>query len=169
MFWRLPAPPRRNAQLIDLLEEAPADAPFRPAHDTEAWLAALSSASGKALAEARGARERGVGAAYRRTRRDGAGQKVVRVEARFDGLAGCLRTPAGGSSRQALFIVEGGQVRLRALSAREAARLMGLSDAYRLPKGATAAHHLLGDGVAPPVVRFLSEHLLEPLAEAPSA
>jgi DNA (cytosine-5)-methyltransferase 1 len=169
VFWRLPSPPSRNTQLIDLLEMAPADAPFRPAQDTAAWMAKLSSASRRALAEARGASARGVGAAYRRTRRDAAGQKVVRVEARFDGLAGCLRTPAGGSSRQALFIVEDGGVRLRALSAREAARLMGLSDAYRLPRGATAAHHLLGDGVVPPVVRFLSENLLEPLAMAPTA
>ena len=41
---------------------------------------------------------------------------------------------------------------------------MGLPDDYRLPARYNAAYHLLGDGVAAPVVRFLSEHLLTPLA-----
>jgi DNA (cytosine-5)-methyltransferase 1 len=52
------------------------------------------------------------------------------------------------------------------LSPREAARLMGLPEAYVLPARATDAFHLLGDGVAPPVVRFLSESLLLPLVGA---
>ncbi len=165
-FWRLPAPPRRNASLLDVLEQAPADAPFKLRADVKAWLAALSPASRRDLATARASGKSAVGAAFRRTRPDAQGRKFVQLEARFDGLAGCLRTPAGGSSRQSLLIVEKGEVRLRQLSAREAARLMGLGEDYLLPQGATAAHHLLGDGVAAPVVRFLSEHLLEPLARA---
>ena len=55
-------------------------------------------------------------------------------------------------------------VRSRLISPREAARLMGLPDDYPLPASQTAALHLLGDGVASPVVRWLSEHLLAPLA-----
>ena len=46
------------------------------------------------------------------------------------------------------------------MNLREAARLMGLPDAYALPARATEAFHLVGDGVAPPVVRFLSGRLL---------
>ncbi len=54
-------------------------------------------------------------------------------------------------------VVEGGRVRSRLLSAREAARLMGLPDSYVLP----ASHHatpcmVAGDGVAVPVVRWLA-------------
>jgi DNA (cytosine-5)-methyltransferase 1 len=60
-------------------------------------------------------------------------------------------------------VVEDGQVRVRLLSAREAARLMGLPDDYRLPPRATAALHLAGDGVAAPVVRHLAAHVLEPM------
>ncbi len=90
----------------------------------------------------------------------------MQAEARFDGLAGCLRTPAGGSSRQFLIEVDGEATRTRFLSPREAARLMGLPDTFRLPARATDALHLIGDGVAPPVVRFLSEHLLLPLLDA---
>jgi DNA (cytosine-5)-methyltransferase 1 len=88
---------------------------------------------------------------------------VQRAEARFDGLAGCLRTPGGGSSRQFLLVVEGDDLRARQLTAREGARLMGLADSYRLPQGPTAAFHVIGDGVAPPAVRHLAVQLLEPL------
>jgi DNA (cytosine-5)-methyltransferase 1 len=105
---------------------------------------------------------RQVAALYRRTR---AG--VQRAELRFDGLAGCLRTPGGGSSRQFLVIVEAGTVRTRVISPREGARLMGLPDDYRLPRRAGAALHLVGDGVAAPVVRRLAEGLLQPLALEP--
>ena len=84
---------------------------------------------------------------------------------RFDGLAGCLRTPRGGSSRQTVVVVDDGRVRSRLLSPREAARLMGLPDSYRLPHPTTAALHVAGDGVAVPVVRWLAQGLLEPLLE----
>ena len=62
-----------------------------------------------------------------------------------------------------MVVVEDGQVRARLLTAREAARLMGLPDDYRLPRGTTAALHLAGDGVVAPVVRHLAAHVLEPL------
>lgn len=91
---------------------------------------------------------------------------MQRAEVRFDGLAGCLRTPAGGSSRQMLLIVEGEKVRSRLLTAREGARLMGLPDDYPMPASESRALHLVGDGVVAPVVGWLSTHLLEPLARA---
>ena len=105
---------------------------------------------------------RAVGAVYRRMRLED-GHKVQRAEVRFDGLAGCLRTPRGGSSRQVIAVVEDGQARTRLLTAREAARLMGLPEGYRLPKATTSALHVAGDGVAVPVVRWLAQELLEPL------
>ena len=80
-------------------------------------------------------------------------------------MAGCLRTPAGGSSKQLLLVTENGRARLRAVMAREAARLMGLPDTYALPKAATGALLVAGDGVAVPVVRWLARELLEPLLE----
>ena len=108
-----------------------------------------------------------MGALFRRVRIE-AGVKRQRAEVRFDGVAGCLRTPRGGSSRQTVVIIESGVVRTRLISAREGARLMGLPDDFRLPKGATAGLKVVGDGVAAPVVRFLARHLLEPLlAQAP--
>ena len=79
-------------------------------------------------------------------------------------MAGCLRTPSGGSSRQVILVVEGRRIRSRLISARETARLMGLKDSYVLPRQYSDAYHLTGDGVAAPVVRHLAEHVFEPLA-----
>ena len=60
-------------------------------------------------------------------------------------------------------------VRSRLITPREGARLMGLPESYRLPARDTAAMHVIGDGVAVPVVRWLAERLLTPLAEAGAA
>jgi len=107
-----------------------------------------------------------VGGVYKRTRVDEEGQRAQRAEIRFDDIAGCLRTPVGGSSRQSVLIVNGDTVRSRLLAPREAARLMGLPETYELPENYNEAYHLVGDGVAVPVVRFLAAHILEPLLVA---
>jgi DNA (cytosine-5)-methyltransferase 1 len=73
---------------------------------------------------------------------------VQRAEVRFDDVSGCLRTPAGGSSRQVIVVIDGAKVRSRLISARETARLMGLDDDYKLPRSYNEAYHLTGDGVA---------------------
>lgn len=163
-WWRLPAPPLRNHALADILE--PEDrVRWRADAATQRLLEQMSprqSAQIDALLKRGEAR---VGAAFRRVRVED-GVKVQRVEARFDGLAGCLRTPAGGSSKQILLAVGAGRVRSRLMTAREAARLMGAPDSYPLPAGETAGLHLVGDAVAPPVVRWLAERLLKPMAEA---
>jgi DNA (cytosine-5)-methyltransferase 1 len=160
-WWRLAAPPPRNQDFAAVLE--PDDAiDWLPDDRTERLLGFAGGPSLLRLQAARASRERRVGAAYRRVRVE-AGVRVQRLEVRFDGLAGCLRTPAGGSSRQFVIVAEDGRVRVRLLTAREAARLMGLPDDYRLPSPQTAALKLCGDGVAVPVVRALADGLLEAL------
>jgi DNA (cytosine-5)-methyltransferase 1 len=157
-WWGLDAPPARNTDLAALLE--PDDQlSWRTDEATQALLDLMAPAH-RASVEARLASgERAVGAVFRRMR---GGEQ--RAEVRFDGLAGCLRTPRGGSSRQTLLVIDQGRVRSRLLGPREGARLMGLPDAYRLPRSATAGLHVIGDGVAAPVVRWLAEGLLAPLA-----
>jgi len=166
VWWRLDAPPKRNTRLADVLDDASAewDAPEKTAK-LIAQMSPLQRARLDALQQS-GRPE--VGAVFRRIRIEH-GERVQRAEARFDGVAGCLRTPAGGSSRQILLFVEGDQVRSRLLSPREAARLMGAPDHYPLPPGQTAALHLFGDAVCVPVVRWLSQNLLAPLAGAAAA
>ena len=107
--------------------------------------------------------ERIVGTVYKRGRPDATGTTVQRAEARFDGIAGCLRTPGGGSSRQTLIVIEKSRTRTRLITVREAARLMGLPENYKLPKRYNEAYRLLGDGVAVPVVEALNSELLLPI------
>jgi DNA (cytosine-5)-methyltransferase 1 len=110
--------------------------------------------------------KRMVGGYYKRMR-DEAGGRIQRVEVRFDDVAGCLRMASGGgSSIQPIMVVDGDTVRTRRLSTREAARLMGLPDSYRLPGDYLQAYDLMGDGVAVPAVRHLAEHILEPVLQA---
>jgi DNA (cytosine-5)-methyltransferase 1 len=165
VWWRLPPPGVRPVELADFIEDEDAGAHWRTAEQTARLLALMSPVNLAKIEQARRAGGRSVGALYRRTRSDGAGGKIQRAEVRFD-LAGCLRTPGGGSSRQTLLVVEDGRVRSRLMTARETARLMGLPDSYRLPAGYSAACHLTGDGVAVPVVRHLARHLFEPLLAA---
>src|SRR5439155_2679056 len=106
-----------------------------------------------------------VGTIYKRTRPGDDGVRKQRAEVRFDQVAGCLRTPVGGSSRQSIVVVDGRTVRSRLLSPRGAARLMGVPESYPLPENYNEAYHLFGDGVAVPVVSWLEKHLLRPLAE----
>lgn len=162
IWWRLPAPPLRNTRLADVIDDDPATSWNSDAHTGEiiAMMSPLQRA--KLVAEqTRGAPS--VGALFKRVRIEN-GEKRQRAEVRFDGLAGCLRTPSGGSSRQTLLFVDGQRVRSRLMTAREGARLMGLPDDYPLPASQSKGLHLVGDGVAAPVVRWLSTHLLEPLA-----
>ncbi|KAF0179913.1 MAG: DNA (cytosine-5-)-methyltransferase [Alphaproteobacteria bacterium] len=162
IWWRLPAPPLRNTHLADLVEDEPSTQWHSDAQTGE--LIAMMSPLQRAKVVAEQARDApAVGALFKRVRIEN-GEKRQRAEVRFDGLAGCLRTPAGGSSRQTLLFVDGQRVRSRLMTAREGARLMGLPDEYPLPESQSKGLHLVGDGVAAPVVRWLSAHLLEPLA-----
>ncbi|MEO1110564.1 MAG: DNA cytosine methyltransferase [Pseudomonadota bacterium] len=159
IWWNLPTPPRRAETFADVIEENPDSVDWHTQTETAKLLESMTPVN---LAKVEAAKRAGrlmVGGVYKRTR---AG--IVRAEVRFDDVAGCLRTPAGGSSRQTIMVVDGNVVRSRLISSRETARLMGLPDSYKLPKAYNEAYHLTGDGVAVPAVRWLARHLLEPLA-----
>ena len=164
--WRPLRADRRNTTVADLLED-PAAVRWHAPMLTERLLSQLSPLQRHRLALERAAGVPRIGMAFRRTRIE-QGARVQRAEVRFDGIAGCLRTPGGGSSRQFVVEVCGAGTRSRPLSAREGARLMGLADSYRLPAAETAALKVIGDGVAVPVVRALAEQLLDRLLPASS-
>lgn len=169
LWWNPPAPPARKATFADLIEDEPEGVQWHSASETAKLLKMMSDVNREKVVEAQKSGERMVGTIYKRTRRDEVGRKVQRAEIRFDDLAGCLRTPAGGSSRQVIMIVDGKSVRSRLISPRETARLMGLPDNYDLPTNYNEAYHLTGDGVAVPVVRHLARHIFEPLLAALSS
>lgn len=137
---------------------------WRPAAETKRLLEQMTADKQTRIADALARGETVIATVFRRTRPDGDGGRAVRAEPRFDGVAGCLRTPAGGSSRQILLIGDAQGLRSRLLTPRETARLMGLGDRYALPERANEAYRLTGDGVVVPAVRFLSERALLPLA-----
>jgi DNA (cytosine-5)-methyltransferase 1 len=163
LWWRLTAPRHAPLTLAQALEHDPADAPWRSDEQTARLISLMSPVHRAKLDQAKASGRRRVGAVYRRTRSLPDGQRLQRAEVRFDDVAGCLRTPGGGSSRQMILVVEDEAVRSRLLSARETARLMGLPDSYRLPRSYTDAYHVTGDGVVVPVVDHLARGLLEPL------
>lgn len=151
IWWKLPVLPGRSAQLADLIEEAPTSVSWHHPDETAKLLNLMNERHRAKVKEMRRLERRVVGTVYRRTRTDS------------NGVAGCLRTPSGGSSRQLVLEVEGERTRSRLMSSRETARLMGLPDSYVLPDNYNEACHLTGDGVAVPVVRFLAKEILEPV------
>lgn len=167
LWWNVPTPGHRVSTFADEIEEHPTSVAWHTPAETERLLAKMSPLNKAKVTAAIRAGRRMVGGVYNRTRLDEKGVKVQRAEVRFDDVSGCLRTPAGGSSRQVILVIDGKKVRSRLISARETARLMGLPDDYKLPKNYNEAYHLTGDGVVVDVVRHLGQHIFEPLlAEA---
>lgn len=166
LWWKMPVPAPRTSVFADLIEEQPTAVRWHTADETHKLLAMMAPLHLEKVEQAKKAGRRMVGAIYRRTRPDGLGGRGVRAEVRFDDIAGCLRTPSGGSSRQIIMLVDGNRIRTRLLSPREAARLMGLPDSYSLPQNYNEAYHLAGDGLAVPAVRYIAAHILEPLLAA---
>lgn len=164
VWWRVPEPPCRGTILSDLVEDEPAGVDWHSEAQTQYLVSLMTPVNRAKVEKALASGQRRVGGVYRRTR-----QGVQRAEVRLDDVAGCLRTPSGGSSRLTLLITENGTVRSRLLSPREGARLMGLPDDYVLPENYNAAYHLVGDGVVVDVVAHLTRHLLEPVLEARNA
>lgn len=161
IWWRLPLPKTMPSSLEELIDVEPEGVRWHTPVETRRLISMMSERNLKKLEQMQASARRRVGTVYKRTR-----QGIQRAELRCDGIAGCLRTPAGGSSRQLIVEVQGNQVRSRLLSPREAARLMGLSPEYILPDNYNDAYHLAGDGVAVPVVRHLAASILEPVLEA---
>jgi DNA (cytosine-5)-methyltransferase 1 len=154
LWWpKLPEPPPRTIALKDCFNETGGGwiEMTREDFGPPSWAEVEKMAAGEVK----------LGTTFRRTRKHG-----PVWETRFDGVAGCLRVATAGSSRASWLVVDGQSrrhVRRRFMTPREAAKLMGLPESFRLPTTANDALTCVGDGVAVPVVRYLAEHLIEPL------
>lgn len=160
-WWSFPAPERAVARLEDIIESEPVGVAWHSEAQTQKILGMMTELNRRKVLEAQAFNCLRVGTVYKRTRLG-----VQRAEVRFDGIAGCLRTPSGGSSRQTIMVVNGQSIQTRLISPREAARLMGLPETYVLPSRYNDAYHLAGDGVAVPVVAHIEHHLLAPVLAA---
>lgn len=96
-----------------------------------------------------------------RRRRDGR----QRAEVRDDDLSGCLRTAVGGSGKQFLIRAGRGAIKMRAMTAREYARLQGVPDEYPITVTGVQALTGFGDAVCIPAISWIAEHVLNPLTE----
>ncbi|MES2316206.1 MAG: DNA cytosine methyltransferase [Pseudomonadota bacterium] len=156
VWWHMPEPPARSEVLADIVEF---DADFATTAIDERNIG-LISPKHAALLNALPKKQTFVAPGYKRTR---AGKQVL--ELRFDNIAGCLRTPSGGSSRQILVIRKNGRLKSRLLTVKETARLMGAPETYKIPGTYNDGYKAMGDAVAVPVAKWLAKKLLLPLAD----
>jgi len=157
IWWNLPEPPPREIELADIVEW---DAPLG-SESSDSRNISLIAPKHKESLNSLPKNKCIVVPGYKRTRN---GSQVL--ELRFDGIAGCLRTPRGGSSRQVLVFKKGDTLHSRLLTVRETARLMGAPENYNLPGNYNDGYMAMGDAVAVPVVKWLAKYLLSPLVKA---
>lgn len=155
----LPQLPQPTAKLVDIVEQLPPD----DSHwwDAERTAYFMNQLSDRHAAQARAmikADKVAYATAFRRVRK---GKSMA--ELRTDGIAGCLRTPRGGSGRQILFKAGRGKHQVRLLTARECARLQGVPDSYKIDVPLNQALFGFGDAVCIPAVEWIVKHYLNPL------
>ena len=156
----LPALPAHGLLLPDILDDLPVDDPHWWSVERAQYLLNQMSLRHTATAAAMiAAPEWSYGTVFRRTR-NGASM----AELRTDGIAGCLRTPKGGSGRQILFKAGFGGFFVRLITSREAARLMG-ADNYTITVPLNQALFGFGDAVCVPVVEWIAANYLSPVAQ----
>lgn len=157
----LPEPPAASAlSLRDVLDDLTDDDPLWWDEKRRTYLYNQFSERHRARADAmmRG-RRWSYGTVFRRVRAQADGSKRSMGELRADGVAGCLRTPKGGSGRQILFKAGYGRYAARLLSPRECARLMG-ADSFTIGGDANRAYFGFGDAVCVPVISWIAENYL---------
>lgn len=157
---KLPRLPRSRKRLSDIIEDLPDNDPhwwnqervdyFMKQFSRKHNIAAKFMLAGKQPSYA---------TAFRRVRN---GKSMA--ELRTDDIAGCLRTPRGGSGRQILFKAGGRKAQVRLLTARECARLQGVSDSYPINVPLNQALFGFGDAVCVPAVRWIAARYLTPIA-----
>jgi DNA (cytosine-5)-methyltransferase 1 len=153
---RLPAPPAVKHTLQQLIDTGQSEQWWNESL-VRKHLAEMHPRHRTTVEELKAERNLTVGTIYRRVR-DGRSRSEIRV----DGIAGCLRTPRGGSSKQIVFVAGNGKVRMKWMTPREYARLQGCPD---FPIQADRNEALLGfgDAVCVPVISWIAKNVLPQL------
>jgi DNA (cytosine-5)-methyltransferase 1 len=159
--WRirkLPPLPTSSKRLNGLLENLSPNSQMWWSRDRCEYLLRQMSQKHRAQADKMIAGDRTTyGTVFRRVRN---GHSMA--ELRTDGIAGCLRTPRGGSGRQILFAAGKGHFAVRLLTPRECARLMGADD-FTLKVPINQALFGFGDAVCVPVIEWIARNYLNPV------
>lgn len=158
----LPRLPFGSPTLADEVERLPPeDARWWPKERVARFIASLSPLQHQRVEQLTTGRRRTWRTAYRRTRGG-----VAVWEIRADQIAGCLRTPRGGSSRQAVIEAGSGELRIRWMTPVEYARLQG---AGTYPIGDARDNKAVfgfGDAVCVPVIHWIAEEYLVRVLDA---
>jgi DNA (cytosine-5)-methyltransferase 1 len=153
---KLPALPKPSSNLVEVLEDlADSDPHWWNKERAEYFLNQLSERHSAIANEMIEGRKYTYATAFRRVRN---GRSMA--ELRSDGIAGCLRTPRGGSGRQILFKAGRGRYQVRLLTARECARLQGVPDSYAINVPLNQALFGFGDAVCVPAVEWIISNYL---------
>ncbi len=154
-----PLPPPRT-RLADIVENLPDDDPhWWNVKRAEYFMGQMSPKHARLANEMIAGKSYSYATAFRRVR-----HKKSMAELRTDGIAGCLRTPRGGSGRQILFKAGRGKYQVRLLTPRECARLQGVPDSYIIDVPLNQALFGFGDAVCVPVVEWIAQHYLSRIA-----
>jgi DNA (cytosine-5)-methyltransferase 1 len=156
--WRireLPSLPTERSPLTHLLDDFPEGASEWWSVERATYLLNQMSPRHRAVAnEMIDGNHVTVGTVFRRVR-----SNKSMAELRIDGMAGCLRTPKGGSARQILFFGGAGSFKVRLVTPRECSRLMGAGD-FKITVPAHQALFGFGDAVCVPVVDWIARNYL---------
>jgi DNA (cytosine-5)-methyltransferase 1 len=154
----LPPLPRRYCSLKDMVDATPEDSKEWWNEERVTYLLNQTFERHRSIIEILKSRDEYTYlTAFRRVRN---GRSMAEI--RSDGVAGCLRTPKGGSARQILLRVGKGGIKIRFISPRECARLMGAPD-YVISGSVREALFGFGDAVCVPVIAWIAERYLNPL------
>ena len=158
----LPEPPQEATHTLSSQLEhlAPDDERWWPDDQTATLLRNMATIHRRRVHELLAGQRDGVATMFRRRRH---GHTVGEV--RNDRIAGCLRTPQGGSSVQFLVDCRTGKPRIRPLTGREYARLQGAPQ-FPIRVGDRQARMGFGDAVCVPAVRWLVGHAFAHLVGA---
>jgi DNA (cytosine-5)-methyltransferase 1 len=161
--WRLrclPRLPHLGPGIESIVEDVPDSSDLWWSAERGEYLVSQMSVHHRAVADRMiSGKKWSYGTVFRRVRN---GQ--CKAELRSDGIAGCLRTPKGGSAKQILFCAGFGSYRVRLMTPRECARLMG-ADAFAIRVNRDQALFGFGDAVCVPVIEWIAENYLNHLAE----
>jgi DNA (cytosine-5)-methyltransferase 1 len=154
----LPNIRKRGITLESILDDVPPDSDEWWSKDRVDYLLNQMSLKHRTLADAMISGSRySYGTVFRRVRNNRS-----MAELRTDGIAGCLRTPRGGSGRQILFKGGRGKAWARLLNGRECARLMGAGD-FKVTVPLNQALFGFGDAVCVPVISWVANNYLNPV------
>lgn len=155
---RLPPPPSIKNNISAFIDQDD-DQKWWGAEEVEKHLNRTSEAHYAEMERLRRSGETWVGTGFRRIR-----EGTTRVEVRFDGIAGCLRTANGGSARQIVILIRDQKLKMRWMTPREYARLQGAPE-FNIQRGVNQSLTGFGDGVCVPVIEWVDANILSRICE----